>query len=206
MEKQTIRGSSTRSFRSAKSRKLQDSSRLLEEGVLDSLGRPRARELPPGRARNSDRGRGADAGELRRVSTPSRRSSRRRSQRRGVVRDAMDFLVHHMLRSSAGRTPEKEAMVCGDERLSYRETWDRICALAAGLRALGMERGRSNRRLHGAVGGAGALHSRDLPGRAACSFPINEVLFPDQVAHIANDCRMKGSSPARRGSIGRRKR
>jgi non-ribosomal peptide synthetase component E (peptide arylation enzyme) len=33
----------------------------------------------------------------------------------------MDFLIHHMLRTSAQHWAEKEALVHGDQRLSYRE-------------------------------------------------------------------------------------
>jgi acyl-CoA synthetase (AMP-forming)/AMP-acid ligase II len=103
----------------------------------------------------------------------------------------MDFLVHHMLRSSAERAPEKEAIVCGDERLNYRETWARVCALASGLRGLGMERGdRVGIYMEPSV--AQALSILAVCRAGGVFVPINEVLFPDQVAHIANDCRMRG--------------
>jgi non-ribosomal peptide synthetase component E (peptide arylation enzyme) len=53
----------------------------------------------------------------------------------------MDFLIHHMLRASARRHPDKEALVHGEERLSYREVDARVTALADGLRGAGAERG-----------------------------------------------------------------
>jgi non-ribosomal peptide synthetase component E (peptide arylation enzyme) len=31
----------------------------------------------------------------------------------------MDFLLHHMLRASASRSPEKEALVHGNDRFTY---------------------------------------------------------------------------------------
>jgi acyl-CoA ligase (AMP-forming) (exosortase A-associated) len=103
----------------------------------------------------------------------------------------MDFLVHHMLRSSAERTPDKEAVVCGTDRLSYRETWARVSGLAAGLRELGMERGdRVGIYMEPSV--AQALSIFGISRAGGVFVPMNEVLFPDQVAHIANDCRMRG--------------
>ena len=53
----------------------------------------------------------------------------------------MDFLIHHMLRTSYQRTPQKEALVHGNERLSYREAFQRTAGLAAGLRQSGLKRG-----------------------------------------------------------------
>jgi acyl-CoA ligase (AMP-forming) (exosortase A-associated) len=103
----------------------------------------------------------------------------------------MDFLVHHMVRSSAERTPEKEAIVCGGDRLSYRETWERVCALAAGLRELGMERG-DRIGIYMEPSAAQALSILAVCRAGGVFVPINEVLFPDQVAHIANDSRMRG--------------
>ncbi len=103
----------------------------------------------------------------------------------------MDFLVHHLLRSSAERTPEKEAIVCGSDRLSYRETWARVCSLAAGLRSLGMERG-DRIGIYMEPSAAQALSILAVCRAGGVFVPINEVLFPDQVAHIANDCRMRG--------------
>jgi acyl-CoA ligase (AMP-forming) (exosortase A-associated) len=103
----------------------------------------------------------------------------------------LDFLIHHMLRSSAERAPEKEALVCGSDRLSYRDAWPRVCGLAAGLRNLGMERGdRVGVYMEPSV--AQALSILGVSRAGGVFVPVNEVLFPEQVAHIANDCRMRG--------------
>lgn len=102
----------------------------------------------------------------------------------------MDFLIHHMLRSSAARFPDKEALVHADRRLAYRDTWDRVDGLAEGLRRAGVQ--RSDR--VGIYLDASIEQSLSIFGvsRAGGVFvPINGVLFPDQVAHIANDCRMR---------------
>ena len=53
----------------------------------------------------------------------------------------MDFLVHHMLQRSATRSPDREALVHGDERLTYAEVARRATGLAEGLKQAGVERG-----------------------------------------------------------------
>jgi len=45
----------------------------------------------------------------------------------------MDFLIHHMLKTSAARFPEKEALICENERLPYGEVARRAGCLAYGL-------------------------------------------------------------------------
>jgi acyl-CoA ligase (AMP-forming) (exosortase A-associated) len=102
----------------------------------------------------------------------------------------MDFLVHHMLRSSAERFPEKEALVHGRQRLTYAELWAKISNLAAGLRHAGIQRGDR----------VGIYLEASIPqvlsifgiSRAGATFvPINGQLFPEQVAHIVKDCGMR---------------
>ena len=53
----------------------------------------------------------------------------------------LDYLVHHMLRTSADRYPEKEALVYGDKRLSYAEVARQTEGLAHGLQGAGLQRG-----------------------------------------------------------------
>lgn len=50
-------------------------------------------------------------------------------------------LVQEFLENSADRIPEKVALVCGDERLTYAEIEDRANRLANGLRNNGIQRG-----------------------------------------------------------------
>jgi acyl-CoA ligase (AMP-forming) (exosortase A-associated) len=103
----------------------------------------------------------------------------------------MDFLIHHMLRASARRHPDKEALVHGEERLSYREVDRRVTALADGLRGAGTERGdRVGIYLDASV--AQTLSIFAVSRADAVYVPINGLLFPDQVGHIARDCQMKG--------------
>jgi acyl-CoA synthetase (AMP-forming)/AMP-acid ligase II len=96
----------------------------------------------------------------------------------------MDFLIHHMLRTSAMRFPEKEALVHGEQRLTYGAVASQVAGLACGLREAGLQRGDR----------LGIYFDPSIPqvlsifgiAQAGGVFvPINHLLFPDQVAHIA---------------------
>ena len=103
----------------------------------------------------------------------------------------MDFLIHQMLRASDARMPEKEALVHGDQRLNYREVASRTAGLAHGLRCAGLERGdRIGIYLDPSVPQVLSIFGASQAG--GVFVPINALLFPDQVAHIAKDCGMKG--------------
>jgi acyl-CoA ligase (AMP-forming) (exosortase A-associated) len=101
----------------------------------------------------------------------------------------MDFLIHHMLRTSARRFPDKEALVHGTERLLYHEVDRRVSALAHGLRTAGAARGdRIGIYLDASVSQAISIFG--VSRANAVYVPINGLLFPEQVAHIARDCDM----------------
>ena len=103
----------------------------------------------------------------------------------------MDYLVHHIMRTSAYRTPEKEALIHNDERLSYEDVARRVGALAAGLQQAGLKRGdRLGIYLEPSVPQVLAIFAASQAG--GVFVPINQLLFPDQVAHISNDCGMRG--------------
>ena len=96
-----------------------------------------------------------------------------------------------MLRASAARRPDQEALVHGDRRLAYGEVWGRVSGLAQGLRRAGLDRGdRIGVYLDASVEQSLAIFGVSRAGGAFV--PINGVLFPDQVSHIARDCRMRG--------------
>lgn len=101
----------------------------------------------------------------------------------------MDFLIHHMLRTSANRLPDKEALVHGDERLAYAELCRRVTGLASGLEQCGVRRGeRVGILLDPSIAQALSIFAVSQAG--AVFVPINAALFPQQVAHIARDCAM----------------
>ncbi|HEY2921477.1 MAG TPA: AMP-binding protein, partial [Candidatus Binatia bacterium] len=103
----------------------------------------------------------------------------------------MDFLIHHMLHSSAARHPEKQALVHGTQCLTYRQVECAVKALGYGLKNAGVERGdRVGILLEPSV--AQALSIFAVSQANASFVPINHLLFPEQVGHIVNDCRMKG--------------
>ncbi len=114
----------------------------------------------------------------------------------------MDFLLHHMLRSSAGRQPSKEALIHGRERLTYEEVARRTAGLAAGLRQAGLERGdRVGIYLDPSVAQALSIFAASQAG--GVFVPINTALFPEQLKHIANDCRITAliTTPAKLGTL-----
>ncbi len=103
----------------------------------------------------------------------------------------MDFLIWHLLRESARRWPEKEALIHGEERLSYGEVARRVNGLAAGLRDAGLRRSdRIGIYLEASI--PQALSIFGISRAEAVYVPINALLHPEQVMHIARDCGMKG--------------
>jgi acyl-CoA ligase (AMP-forming) (exosortase A-associated) len=103
----------------------------------------------------------------------------------------VDYLIHHMLRSSAERFSEKEALVDKAGRLTFADIEAKVTAIAGGLRGLGIRRGdRIGIYLDTSVSQALAIFAVSRAG--AVFVPINGLLFPQQVAHIARDCRMAG--------------
>ena len=103
----------------------------------------------------------------------------------------MDFLVHHLLERSAIRFPEKEALVHGDERLSYADMAGRTARLADGLRRAGLQRGeRVGIYLDPSVAQILSIFAASRAG--GVFVPLNPLLFPEQIKHIANDCGVKG--------------
>jgi len=102
----------------------------------------------------------------------------------------MDFLLHHMLRSSAEPFPQKEALVHGDQRLTYAEIVRYTEGLAYGLQRAGLRRGNRI----GIYLGPSVQQVLSIFGISSAGgvfVPINDTLLPTQVVHIAKDCRMK---------------
>jgi acyl-CoA ligase (AMP-forming) (exosortase A-associated) len=99
----------------------------------------------------------------------------------------MDFLMHHMLRTSTHQFPDKEALVHDGQRLTYAEVRDRVQRLASGLRTAGLRRGeRVGIHLEASVNQVLSIFGVSQAG--GVFVPINSVLLPEQVTHIARDC------------------
>ncbi|GJL54368.1 MAG: AMP-dependent synthetase [Nitrospirales bacterium] len=102
----------------------------------------------------------------------------------------MGYLIHHMLRQSAERFPEKPALVHREKVLTYQEVARQVSGLAAGLNGLGLERGdRVGIYLDPSPELAIAIFGIAQAG--AVFVPINGLLLADQVGHIARDCTMR---------------
>src|SRR5215470_16021702 len=97
----------------------------------------------------------------------------------------MDCLLHHILRTCV--VPDKEAVVHGDQRLSYRELGRRVTSVANGLRNAGLARGeRVGIFLDPCIQQVISILSVSKAG--GVFVPVNTQLFPEQFAHIARDC------------------
>jgi acyl-CoA ligase (AMP-forming) (exosortase A-associated) len=104
-----------------------------------------------------------------------------------IPEDEMDFLIHHMLRTRASQLPGKEALVHGDQRLTFAQVEARVRALASSLRAAGIEAGqRIGIYLDASIAQVISIFGASQAG--AVFVPINGVLFPEQVRHICRDC------------------
>lgn len=103
----------------------------------------------------------------------------------------MDYLIWHLIRESAKRNPGKEALVHGDERLTYGQVARRVAGLATALRSGLIERGdRVGIYLEASVPQVISIFG--ISQAEGVYVPINALLHAEQVAHIARDCRMKG--------------
>jgi acyl-CoA ligase (AMP-forming) (exosortase A-associated) len=114
----------------------------------------------------------------------------------------MDSLLHHMLRTSAARSPDKEALIHGEQRLTYARLSRQTVGLAHGLRSAGSRRqDRIGIYLDASVPQVVSIFGISQAG--GVFVPINSVLMPDQVAHIARDCGMTGliTTPAKLQSL-----
>jgi acyl-CoA ligase (AMP-forming) (exosortase A-associated) len=99
----------------------------------------------------------------------------------------MDTLVHHLLRASASKQPEKEALVQGERRLTFRELDQETNRVAAVLRNAGLRRlDRVGVFLEKSVDEVLAMIGTWKAG--GVFVPINHLLFAGQVEHIINDC------------------
>ncbi|QNB16125.1 acyl-CoA ligase (AMP-forming), exosortase A system-associated [Paraburkholderia tropica] len=91
-----------------------------------------------------------------------------------------------LVQLAARRTPEAQALVCGDARLSYPELLQRSHAFAQALSSFGVAPGERvaiflDKRIETVVSMLGA-------SAAGCVFvPVNPLLKPDQVAHVLRD-------------------
>lgn len=102
----------------------------------------------------------------------------------------MDYLLHHSLLSTTEKHPDKEALIYNKSRLSFDQVATQSGSLARGLRKAGLKRGdRVGIYLNTSIEQVLAIYGSSQA--AGVFVPINTLLFPEQVAHIANDCQIK---------------
>ena len=99
----------------------------------------------------------------------------------------MDFLLHHTLRASTLRFPNKTALVHDARRLTYCELQTRVQTLANGLTAVGVTRGdRVGIFMEPSVEQVESIYA--VSQAQAAFVPVHHSLKPEQFVHIANDC------------------
>ncbi len=103
----------------------------------------------------------------------------------------MDFLIHHMLWNSAKRSPDKPALVYRSKSLTYQEVLQQVSGLAAGLKQIGVER-RDRVGIYLDPSLELVISIFGISQAGAAFVPINGLLLPEQVGHIAQDCEMRG--------------
>jgi acyl-CoA ligase (AMP-forming) (exosortase A-associated) len=136
------------------------------------------------------------------LSLVKERARRKSAETIKLVEGRMDFLIWHLLRESVRRAPEKEALVHGDQRLSYGQVGRRTAGLATGLRKAGLKRGeRVGIYLEASVPQVISIFG--VSQGEGVYVPINALLHADQVMHVARDCGMKAliTTPAKLASL-----
>jgi len=98
--------------------------------------------------------------------------------------------LHDLIAYQAMQRPDHVALVDKTEQLSYAGAWQQTRQLAAGLKALGLQRNDRvavflEKRFETVL----AFFAASAAG--GVFVPVNPVLRPAQVTHIANDCAVK---------------
>jgi acyl-CoA synthetase (AMP-forming)/AMP-acid ligase II len=99
-------------------------------------------------------------------------------------------LLHELVAVSARRTPQARALTYGADSLNYEQLQAAVAGFAAGLMALGLQRGERvaiylEKRFETVIASFGA------PAAGGVFVPINPLLKPEQVAFILRDCNVR---------------
>lgn len=99
----------------------------------------------------------------------------------------MIYLLHQSILAAAERTPDKEAFVCGRDRLTYGELAAKIRQLATALTGLGVRRGdRVGVYLNRSIETAIAIHGIMLAG--AAYVPLDPKASSERLTFQIEDC------------------
>jgi acyl-CoA synthetase (AMP-forming)/AMP-acid ligase II len=99
-------------------------------------------------------------------------------------------LMFELIAHSAQRTPGAPALTAGASTVSYAALQTDVAGFAAGMMALGLERGARvaiylEKRFEGVVASFGA------PAAGGVFVPLNPLLKPEQVGYILRDCNVR---------------
>src|SRR5690606_11335901 len=102
----------------------------------------------------------------------------------------MQILLHDLPRHAAWRTPEREALVYGEQSLNYGALYEAIERFASGLMHLGVARGERvaiflEKRFETVIASFGTAAA------GAVFVPVNPLLKAEQVAYILRDCNVR---------------
>ncbi|WP_280257335.1 long-chain-fatty-acid--CoA ligase [Nocardia wallacei] len=95
--------------------------------------------------------------------------------------------VAAVLAETASRTGDATALVCGDDRVSYRTLWARASRFAARLRARGLGRGDRVALLLTNTAAFPVAYFGILAAGATV-VPVNILLRPGEIAYLLRDC------------------
>lgn len=96
-------------------------------------------------------------------------------------------MLHHLIQDVVRRTPDAPAILFKKQTLDYQELRDEVYRVAAGLRALGVERDqRVAVYLPKQIETVCALFGASAAG--GVFVPVNPILKAEQVGHILRDC------------------
>lgn len=102
----------------------------------------------------------------------------------------MEILLHDLSRNAARRNPDREALVYGEQSLTYGALHEAVESFASGLMRLGVARGERvaiflEKRFETVIASFGAAAA------GAVFVPVNPLLKAEQVAYILRDCNVR---------------
>ncbi|MBN1875868.1 MAG: AMP-binding protein [Anaerolineae bacterium] len=111
------------------------------------------------------------------------------------------MLVHEFLEGSTKRAPDKVALICASQRLTYRQVEEDANRVANGLLAAGVRRGdRVAVWLPNSVEAVLAIFGILKAG--ATFVVVNTTTRPDKLAYVLNNCQAKGLfAPGRQAEV-----
>jgi long-chain acyl-CoA synthetase len=110
-------------------------------------------------------------------------------------------LVHQFLENSAARTPDKVALICAGQRLTYRQIEEDANRVAHALRSAGVQRGdRVAVWLPNSVEAVLAIFGILKAG--GTFVVVNTTTKPDKLAYVLNNCQAKALfAPGRQADV-----